>query len=148
MRPRSVGATAIALVGAFVLLTAVVVGWGWLLTHPLASSVDPTENDLARSFADARSAGLDAVADVGTFLGETVVGAVVLLVVGAGFAVWQRAVRPLLYVVVTYGGLGLVYLAATLVDTRQRPPVRILDPGLIPDHSFPSGHTATATAVV
>ena len=89
----------------------------------------PTENDLARSFADARSAGLDTVADVGTFLGETVVGAVVLLVVGAGFAVWQRAVRPLLYVVVTYGGLGLVYLAATHVDTRQRPPVRILDPG-------------------
>ena len=29
--------------------------------------------------------------------------------------------------------------------SRDRPPVRILDPGLVPDHSFPSGHVATAT---
>ena len=32
----------------------------------------------------------------------------------------------------------------THVDPRRRPPVDILDRGLVPDHSFPSGHVATA----
>ena len=31
--------------------------------------------------------------------------------------------------------------------SRDRPPVEILDPGLVPDHSFPSGHVATAVVV-
>ena len=31
--------------------------------------------------------------------------------------------------------------------TRDRPPVEILDPGLVPDHSFPSGHVATSVVV-
>jgi undecaprenyl-diphosphatase len=43
--------------------------------------------------------------------------------------------------------VGGVYFVATLADPRQRPPVRILDTGLVPDHSFPSGHVGTATAV-
>jgi membrane-associated phospholipid phosphatase len=30
---------------------------------------------------------------------------------------------------------------------RDRPPVEILDPGLVPDHSYPSGHMATAILV-
>jgi undecaprenyl-diphosphatase len=135
------------LVVTFVLLAVVVVGWGWLVTHPLARTLDPRENDLSRWIVDQRTPTLDVVADVGTFMGETVVGAVFLALLGLGFAVWQRTVRPLLFVVVAYGGLGLLYVLATHVDERQRPPVRILDPGLIPDHSFPSGHTATATAI-
>jgi membrane-associated phospholipid phosphatase len=44
-------------------------------------------------------------------------------------------------------GVGGIYFVAGHVDPRQRPPVRILDPGLVPDHSFPSGHVGTATAV-
>jgi membrane-associated phospholipid phosphatase len=125
----------------------VVVGWGWVLTHPLAGQADPPENALARWFAGHRTSGLDAVADVGTFAGETPVGAVVVFGVGIGVALWRRTVRPLVFVGVGYGALGLVYAAATTLDPRRRPPVRILDPGLVPDHSFPSGHTATATAI-
>ena len=43
--------------------------------------------------------------------------------------------------------MGLFYLAGTTLDPRDRPPVRILQAGLVPDHSFPSGHTGTATAI-
>jgi undecaprenyl-diphosphatase len=138
---------AVVLLVSFLLLTAVVVGWGWLLTHPLAHEVDPSENALAKWFAAHRTGGLDVVADVGTFVGETVVGALALLVVGVAVAVWRRTVRPVVYVVVGYGSLGVLYVAATTLDPRRRPPVHILDPGLVPTHSFPSGHTATATAV-
>ena len=148
MDSRSTLRTAAVLVGGFVVLCAVVVGWGWLLTHPLATSIGAGENRLARHIAEARTPTLDHVADVGTFIGETWVGGVVLLVMGAAFSWWQRVWRPLVFVVVTYGALGVLYVLATHVDTRQRPPVKILDPGLIPNHSFPSGHTATATAIV
>ena len=36
---------------------------------------------------------------------------------------------------------------ATHVDTRQRPPVKILDPGLVPDQSFPSGTSPRRSSV-
>ena len=148
MTSRSHGRTAVLLVVGWVVLCGLVVAWGWVLTHPLASGVDPWENGLARRIADARTPALDAVADVGTFVGDTIVGGVVLALTGVGFSLARRTWRPLVHVVVTYGGLGVLYVVATHVDPRQRPPVRILDPGLIPDHSFPSGHTATSTAVV
>ena len=147
MRSWSAGRAAGVLAVAFVLVAGVVVGWGWLLTHPLARRVDPREDDLARWFAAHRTPSLDVVANVGTFVGETVYGAIFLALLGVCFSVWQRSVRPLVLVVVAYGGLGVLYVLATHIDERQRPPVRILDPGLVPDHSFPSGHTATATAI-
>ena len=45
-----------------------------------------------------------------------------------------------MFLALVTAGVGGVYFVATQVDPRQRPPVRILDPGLVPDHSFPSGH--------
>jgi undecaprenyl-diphosphatase len=51
------------------------------------------------------------------------------------------------FVGVLDAGLGLFYLAGTTLDPRQRPPVHILQSGLVPDHSFPSGHTGTATGI-
>ena len=54
-------------------------------------------------------------------------------------------VRPLLLVVVLEVCLGTLYRLVTTLEPRDRPPVRILDTGLAPDHSFPSGHVATAT---
>jgi undecaprenyl-diphosphatase len=35
----------------------------------------------------------------------------------------------------------------TALVPRDRPPVKILDPGLVPDHSFPSGHVFTSIVV-
>jgi membrane-associated phospholipid phosphatase len=121
---------------------------GRLLTGPLARSVGASDDDLARWFADRRTPTLDVVAEVGTFLGDTVAGIAVLLLLGAGVARSRRSWLPLVAVTVAYVGLFGVYLLATTLDPRDRPPVEILDKGLVPDHSFPSGHTMTSTAVV
>jgi membrane-associated phospholipid phosphatase len=139
--------TAATLLAALVVLVLVVVGVGWLLTHPLVSSVGRWDDEVSRWFADRRTPGLSRVADVGTFLGETPVGAALILLWGAVVAAVVRAWRPLLFVVVMYAGMGVVYFAATHLVHRDRPPVRILDAGLVPDRSFPSGHVGTATAV-
>jgi undecaprenyl-diphosphatase len=144
----STGRTTGALVGAWVLLGAAVVGIGRLLTGPLADSVGHTDDEIARWFADQRTPALDMVAEVGTFLGNTLAGIIVLLLLGIAFSRWRRTWLPLVFVAVGYAGLMGVYLVATHLDPRDRPPVEILDKGLVPDHSFPSGHTMTSTAVV
>lgn len=143
---HSLGRVCVALVLGFVALCAVVVAFGWALTHPLRTTMRG-ENDVNRWFADQRTGALTDVADAGTLLGETVTGLVVLAVLALGFAIWKRSWWPLVFVVVLDAGLGLFYLAGTELDPRQRPPVRILQSGLVPDASFPSGHTGTATAI-
>ncbi len=145
MRPTARAALVlVATLGAIVL---VVLGLGWLLTHPLASSVGRLDDDLARWIAAHRTPGLGRAADVATYAGETRVGFPVLLGVGLVVAAVVHSWRPLLFAVVVTLGMGAVYDGTTHVIHRDRPPVRILDPGLVPDHSFPSGHTGTATAL-
>jgi undecaprenyl-diphosphatase len=62
-------------------------------------------------------------------------------------ALWRRTWRPLVFFGVLGAGMGTLYTIATHLDPRDRPPVRILDAGLVPNHSYPSGHVGTATAV-
>ena len=139
--------TALVLAVSWVVVCGLVVGWGRLLTHPLAGSVGVVDDDLARWFSGRRTPSLDELAEAGTFVGDTVTGLVVLAAVALGAWLWTRSGAPALFVLVTYAGLGGIYLVATRLDPRQRPPVTILDKGLIPDHSFPSGHVGTATAI-
>ena len=143
---RSLGRTVVELVATLAVLTVVLVGIGWLITHPLQSSISH-ESSVNRWFADRRTSGLTSLADVGTFIGQTLTGAVVLALIGVGFAVWKRTWWPLVFVVVLDAGLGLFYLAGTSLDPRQRPPVHILQSGLVPNHSYPSGHTGTAVGI-
>jgi membrane-associated phospholipid phosphatase len=143
---RPLGRTLVLLVLGVAVLTAAVVGVGWLITHPLRQGLTG-ENDVNRWFADQRTSGLTDVADGGTFVGETITGLVALAVIGIAFALWKRSWWPLLFIGALDGGLGLFYLAGTSLDPRQRPPVHILQSGLVPDASFPSGHTGTATAI-
>ena len=135
------------LVGVWAVLLGLVVGAGWLITHTGRAEVNGFDDPISRWFADSRDPTLGHVADVGTYLGETVVGVTLVVLTGLGFALWRRTWRPLVFVVLVEAGIGGFYAIATAADPRQRPPVRILDPGLVPDASFPSGHTATATAL-
>jgi len=143
-QPRGVARSAVTLVVAWAVILGLVVGWGWLLTHPLKSAVNPWDNDISRWLADQRTATLDPLGDDGTLLGETVTGVSVAILAAIGFSLWRRSWRPALFMALLEAGIGGFYFVATHVDTRQRPPVKILDPGLVPDHSFPSGHVATA----
>ena len=143
---RSLGRTVVELLVTLAILTGVLVGVGWLITHPLKSTMTH-ENSINRWFADQRTSGLTSIADTGTFIGQTLTGAVVLVVLGVVFAVWKRTWWPVVFVGALDAGLGLFYLAGTSLDPRQRPPVHILQSGLVADHSFPSGHTGTATGI-
>jgi undecaprenyl-diphosphatase len=140
-------ATGVAVLAAWALILGVVVGVGWLITRPWRQEVDSFDDPIARWFAAERTAALTASADVGMLFGETIVGMGVALVAAVAFSLWQRGLRPAVFLALVAAGVGGVYFVATHVDPRQRPPVRILDPGLVPDHSFPSGHVGTATAV-
>ena len=142
--PPGAGRAALVIVGTWVLVLAAVVAFGWLITHPLRSAVLPWDNGISRWFADRRTGALNEPADIGTLLGETVVGVGVAVLTALVFSIWRRSWRPAVFLALAEAGIGGFYVVATHLDTRQRPPVKILDPGLVPDHSFPSGHTATA----
>ena len=132
---------------AYAALALLVVGWGWLLTHPLEGAVDPVDDDISRWFAGERTSWLDPVAQAGTLLGETPVGLAAGAVVGIVAALLLRAFWPLLLVLLADVGNGGLYWLGSNADPRDRPPVHILDAGLVPTHSFPSGHVGTAVAV-
>jgi undecaprenyl-diphosphatase len=134
-------------VAAYAVLALVVVGWGWLLTHPLQGSIEETDDDVSRWFAGQRTSLLDPVADVGTLLGETPVGLAVGAVVAVVAGLALRAFAAVVLVALASAGDGGIYWLGSHADPRDRPPVRILDPGLVPTHSFPSGHVGTAVAV-
>jgi undecaprenyl-diphosphatase len=134
------------LVAWLLAIGAVEVGVGWLITHPLKSTMSD-ENSINRWFVHQRTSSLTDVADVGTLIGETLTGLIALGLIALVFALWQRSLWPVLFVLALDGGIGLFYLASTTLDPRNRPPVHILQSGLVPDHSFPSGHTGTATAI-
>ena len=128
----------------YVAIAAAVIGLGWLLTHPMAATVGAFDDDVSRWFADRRTPELDHVAAAATFVADTWVGALVALVVAVTAAALDRSWRGPTLVLAAVGGHLAIYLLATHLDPRDRPPVPILDPGLVPDHSFPSGHVGTA----
>jgi membrane-associated phospholipid phosphatase len=136
--------TALRLLLAWLLLCAVVVGVGWLLTGPLADSVGAWDDDAARSIADQRTPERDEAAAIGTLVADTVIGLPIGLAVAALLSWRLRSWLPVGFWLVVAAGIQGIYLASVLFVSRDRPPVRILDPGLVPDHSFPSGHVATA----
>ena len=39
---------AVVSVVTWLIVCALVLAWGWLLTHPLESAIDPTDDDVAR----------------------------------------------------------------------------------------------------
>jgi membrane-associated phospholipid phosphatase len=134
-------------VAAYAVLALVVVGWGWLLTHSLQGSIEGTDDDVSRWFAGQRTSWLDPVSDFGTLLGETPVGLAVGAVVAVVAGVALRSLAVVLLILLADVGDGGIYWLGSHADPRDRPPVHILDPGLVPDHSFPSGHVGTAVAV-
>jgi undecaprenyl-diphosphatase len=135
------------MVSAYVVLAALVVGWGWLLTHSLEGTIDGTDDDVSRWFAGQRTSWLTPVSDVGTLLGETRIGLAVGSVVAVVAGLALRSLAAVALVLLANAGDGGIYWLGTNTDPRERPPVHLLDPGLVADHSFPSGHVGTAVAV-
>ncbi len=120
---------------------------GWLLTHPWERAVDARDYDVVLWFAERRTADLDLLAAAGSHLADTWVGVAVATVVAAAVGHWRRSWLPMLYLDVLMVGHHSMYALATALVPRDRPPVTILDHGLVPDHSFPSGHVATSVVL-
>ena len=153
-RPRAVrrvpggrAATLALLAVTWSVVFGAVVGIGWLLAHPLDDSVGTLDREVARALAGRRTRLLTDVAEAVTFVGETATGVVALAVIAATFSLARRSPVPAAFVLLVGAGLAGIYRGTTALVPRDRPPVRLLDSGLVPDHSFPSGHVATATAI-
>lgn len=132
---------------AWVLLVLGVLAVGWLITGPLESVVDPWDDSVERWIAERRTAGLDTAAAIGSRIADTIVGVTLAAVIALAAWRWLNSKRSLVYYGVLVVGTLVLYLIVTHFISRDRPPVRILDPGLVPDHSFPSGHVATSIVV-
>ena len=140
-------AAARTLAAAWAVIVLGVLALGWLITGPLEQDVDPWDDSVERSIAAERTPDLDTAAAIGSGIADTVIG-VGLAVVVAGVAAWRlRSWRPIAYFTVLVVGYLALYVIVTHLVTRDRPPVEVLDPGLIPDHSYPSGHVATSIVV-
>ncbi len=144
---RSLQAQAGILAIVWATLLGLVIGVGRLLTGPLQDSVGSTDNQVARWFAGKRSPSLNQVAEFTTLLAETPTVLVLAAAIALGVWVWRRNFRPALWVALATAGATGIYLVAVNAVPRPRPPVQILDAGLDPTHSFPSGHVAAATAL-
>jgi len=138
---------AVVLLSGWVLLVAVVVAVGLALTGPLEKFLDPGDNGLERRLSADRSGALTHVADAVTLLGETVTVLVLGAVLLVGTWLWKHQIRPVVFVAAALLGEIAAYLVTVSLVSRDRPPVRILDPGLDPTHSYPSGHVAASVAL-
>lgn len=129
------------------LVLAAMVALGMALTGPLRGSVGVGDNRLERWLGAHRSGWLTDVADVVSQFGETLT----VLLLGPSLLLvswrWTRQVRPIVFLVVALVGELGAYLLTVSAVSRPRPPVAILDPGLDPNLSYPSGHVAAAVAL-
>ena len=79
-------------------------------------------------------------------LGETWVALALDAILLVATWIWLRLVRPVVFVAAACVGEIAAYLVTVSLVSRPRPPVELLDRGLEPMHSYPSGHVAAAMA--
>ncbi len=149
-RPHPVSgkkAVALRLGGGAVLLWGLISLLGLLLTHVLGSGpVHHADLGVDRWFAARRTPLWNDITYVGTTIAqtETVIGITVIVVALLRWRLgrWHEAG----VLVTVMAGELLIFLCVTLTVHRHRPPVPRLD--VAPEtSSFPSGHTAAATAL-
>lgn len=144
--PRGVRATTVELLAAYVLLTAIWVGLGLLVTGPLnGTALTDVDQDVTTWMVEQRTPALDDWSEIGSLLADTLVKIIATAVIAAIIlAVWRSWREPLMI------SLALVLEASVFITTtwivaRPRPDVEPLDSSPV-DSSFPSGHTAAAAA--
>jgi undecaprenyl-diphosphatase len=146
-RPRTLPALVGLVLAAFVLVEAVLLGLGLLVTRGLAhSGLHRDELGFERDVAAHRTQLWSRITHYGTLLGATntvivltAIGCVVLAVRGHG-------PRLPAFLAVAVAGETVLFVLATVVVHRMRPPIPHLD-GAPPTSSFPSGHTAATVAL-
>jgi membrane-associated phospholipid phosphatase len=143
----AVGTLAAAVVGAFVLVEALLLGLGLLITRVLDNSpVEREEVDFENAVLTRRTPTWDTVTHYGTVLGAT---PTVVALTAAGclvLALRRHGPRLPLFLALAVIGETLLFLIASALLDRVRPPIPHLD-AAPPTSSFPSGHTAASVAL-
>lgn len=112
----------------------------WLLDD---GPVGDADRSMATWLEDRRTPTRDSVAHVGSMLSDTIVKLALVVVVGAVmYVLWRRWLEPAFLTVVVLFEASVFVIASVIVG-RDRPPVEKLDPPA-PSGSFPSGHSAAA----
>ena len=146
-RPSTLGRLAALVLAAFGVVEGALLALGLLVTHVLArGAVHREEAAFERQVLAHRTPLLDHLTQGGTVLGATTtvialtaVGCVVLAVRGHG-------PRLPTFLVLAVAGETVLFVLASLVLHRVRPPIPHLDPAPLTS-SFPSGHTAATVAL-
>lgn len=125
-----------------VVLSAVTLGVGWLITRPLHAAI-AGEMDVSRDLAADRTPLFNTITDIGSTLADTPVIVALTAVTAIVFRLVFHRWRESIFLVAAVWSQNLVFLLATVFVERQRPEVRHLDPAP-PTSSFPSGHTSAA----
>ena len=131
----------------WVALLVTVTAAGLLLVGPFEDGrVARWDLDIAQWFVERRTDALDALAEAGTWLSETITVPVVLLVaIVIAWRVSTNVAAPV-YLALAVGGEKLLYLIASLIVGRDRPPVPTVGTTYATS-SFPSGHVASAVVL-
>ncbi len=135
------------LLAGFVAIAAIATLLGLVVVHLLVDGLGlgGPDNDVVRTFADHRTAGLTDLSAIGSAIG----GAPVLPIVAglvALAAASARQWRLAAFAVCSLALESLTYRVTAMLVLRDRPGVERLE-DLPTDHSYPSGHTAASIAV-
>jgi undecaprenyl-diphosphatase len=128
-----------------VVLFGLIVGFGLLLKGPLKSYAT-WENGISTSFEAGRTETWNTITKFMSMIGNTeyviAVGVIVCAIVWWRTKEWWFAVVPLIAISLQ----ATVFVIATAIVGRERPPVERLDP-TPPTSSYPSGHVGASTAL-
>jgi membrane-associated phospholipid phosphatase len=127
-----------------VVLFGIIVGIGLLILGPLGDL--KSEDSISRALADGRTDLWNSITMVWSRIGNTeiIIGVCIITVALVWWRTkeWWYAVVPALAI----SAQATVFVAATTLTGRDRPPVEHLDPAP-PTSSYPSGHMGAATAL-
>jgi membrane-associated phospholipid phosphatase len=147
LAPLGRARTALRLTVGGLAVGVLVIGVGLALTRVLAhSGLAHADLHAERWLAAHRSRPLDHVTSIATWLAETPTAIAVAVVAFVALRLWLHRWRESWVVAVALVGELLIFLAATALVDRPRPPVHRLD-AAPPTSSFPSGHTGAAVAI-
>jgi membrane-associated phospholipid phosphatase len=134
-------ALAVTVIG-YVVLTALMLGIGLLLTHALDGSVGGWDRHVSKYFEDHRTSRWDDITKVATS-GLNTLPVVVVAAVVVGLLALRRRWREAAFLTIALTLEITVFLSVTFVVARPRPAVHRLNSSPATS-SFPSGHTAAA----
>ena len=140
---RPVVAGGLVVLVGYLLMTALLIGLGLLITQVLVGGpVEAWDHNLNQWFVDQRTPTLNPVANIGSELGATftIIGVAALACVILAI---ERHWRELGSIVAGLAVEASVSFTTSTLITRTRPKVPRLDAAQ-PTGSFPSGHTAAA----